>query len=155
MMFPGQANAELSGQPPPEEGMASKLANLALQMVQSPAIAQGMALKGILEQVPKLFKAEKTVPALAPKMTATTPFAPPVGRADQSALMQMQAARMGGQPGGQTGGGMPGGMPGCAPGGGLPAGMPGAMPGGAPEQPGGGGMPAQLLAMLARARGGM
>ena len=52
----------------------------------------------LMETFRKWQKAERTVPAMAPKMTATTPFNAPVGRADQAALGQMQGAQQGGMP---------------------------------------------------------
>lgn len=111
-----------------DSSTAGQLAKLALAMIQHPIAAQGFAMRQILDSLPRMFKAQNSVAAMAPKMTATTPFAPPVGRADQAALGQMQ------------GGGPPGAMP----------------PGGAPNQPGAG-MPPQaaMLAQLAAMRGGM
>ena len=146
MPMPGgmPGSAPQGGEP---QGVAGKLAALAMEMLRSPQVAQGFAFSKVMENLPKLFKAERTVPALAPKMTATTPFEAPQGRADQAALQQMQMARAQGMP---PGGGMPGGAP-VGPGG----------PGGLPGMPGGGGAPGMagggmggLLALLASRMGG-
>ncbi len=80
------------------QDIAAQLAKVAMQMIQNPETAQGMAFRHLLDALPKLFKAERTVPAMAPKMTATTPFAPPMGRADQAAMGQMGAAQQQGMP---------------------------------------------------------
>lgn len=108
--MPGMGMAG-GGSPPgsPQGGpddIAQQLAAIAMQMIQNPATAQGMAFRHILDAIPKLFKAERAVPAMAPKMTATTPFTAPIGRADQSALGQMQGAQSAGMP--------PGGGPGAS-----------------------------------------
>ena len=66
-----------------------------------------------LNAIGKVAKNTNSVQALAPKMTATTPFTPPTGRADQSALSQLFAG---------AGGGVGPGMPQPPPGG-MPPGM--------------------------------
>lgn len=144
---PGAMLGGLAAQPPPQPGMggpqepedmAGQIAKLAMAMISNPQTAQGLALATVMPQIQKMYKAERTVPAMANKMTATTPFSAPVGRADQAALGQMMAARAQGMAPG-------GGPPGAGMGGGMP--QAGGMPGGMPQGPGG------LLAMLA-ARGG-
>ena len=116
MQLAQQASQQM-GQGGQVEGLSSLVAQLAKHLVstlvQVPQAAQFQAGKELMETFRKWSKAEATVPAMVPKMAATTPMSGPnTGRADQSALAQAGAMQQAGMPPrGMPPGGGPPGMP--------------------------------------------
>ena len=96
-----QAEAAQGGVPAPGPGnpqfdLSQLIAQLAQHMVSAintPGATQLFAAEKLMDTLRKVEKAKNSVSAMVPKMAATTPNAPPMGREDISALGQ-QAGQM-------------------------------------------------------------